>query len=164
MFADIVRWVLTNMTLVLFILSMICAACFGQANPWPRRYLSWLLFMAIGIDGVWAGIFHIAFPQIASSQIGWQTSPFETETGVADFAMGVVAITSFWSSLQFQSAIALYAILFYTGVTFGHFAQAFRHEDYATDNFGIMLLLTIIRVIALCGLLLTIWRSDKKLL
>lgn len=163
MIADFVRWILTNMTLVLCILSVTCAVCFGRAGPWPRRYLSWLLFLAIGVDGVWAGIFHIAFPQIASSQIGWQTSPFETETGVADFAMGIVAITAFWSTLQFQSAIALYAILFYTGVSIGHFIQAFRNDDYATDNFGIMLALTIIRIFALGGLLWVNWRRHNKL-
>ncbi|NKX17040.1 hypothetical protein HGG75_22545 [Ochrobactrum pseudogrignonense] len=75
------------------------------------RQLSWLLLLAVGIDGVWAGIFHV-FSAIASAQIGWSPSPFETEIGIADLAMGVVAITAFWCSRGFKCAIALYAILF----------------------------------------------------
>lgn len=163
MFADCVRWILTNMTLILCILTIICTAFFNNGNTRPRRYLSWLLLLAIGVDGVWAGLFHIFLPQIASSHIGWQPSPFETEVGIADFAMGIVAIISFWSTLQFQTAIALYAILFYTGVSFGHITQTLVNKDYATDNFGVMLLLTMLRILALCALLLSIWRSGKKL-
>jgi hypothetical protein len=160
MIAEIIRWVLTNATLVLCILAVACAAMSGRATPWPRRYLSWLLLLAVGVDGIWGGTFHIFFPEIASAQIGWQSSPFEAEIGIADASMGLVAIIAFWRSLSFQSAIACYAILFFIGVAIGHFVQAFGHGNFAPDNFGMLLVLTLVRVVALAGLLWAAWREE----
>jgi hypothetical protein len=159
MIAETIRWILTNATLVLCVAAVICAALSRAATPWPRRYLAWLLLLGVGMDGIWAGIFHVFFPAIASAQIGWQPSPFEAEIGVADMSMGIVAVIAFWRSLSFQSAIAVYAALFFTGVSIGHFVQAFGHGNFAPDNFGVMLILTLARIVALGGLLWAAWRT-----
>ncbi|MDM9646358.1 DUF6790 family protein [Rhizobium sp. S163] len=157
MIALAIRFVLTNLPLLLFIIALVCAALSRSTVHWSRRYLSWILLLSVGVDGVWAGIFHVFFPAIASAQIGWQPSPFEFEVGIADIALGSVAVISFWRSLSFQSAIATYAIIFYVGVTIGHFVQAFGHADFASDNFGALLVLTILRAVALIGLLKITW-------
>jgi hypothetical protein len=102
------------------------------------------------------------FPEIASAQIGWQQSPFEFEVGVADIALGAVAVLAFWRSLPFQSAVALYAIIFYGGVSVGHFVQAFQNRDYAANNFGLLLALTIARAITLSILLWVAWKQSPS--
>lgn len=126
-----------------------------------ERYLAWLLLLAVGIDGIWAGIFHIFLPQVASGQIGWQVSPFEFEIGVADLALGTAAVIAFWCSLSFKSGIAAYAILFYIGVAVGHFYQAFAHGDFSPDNFGLLLLITILRAVLIAWCLWAAWRTRR---
>lgn len=153
MIADLIELTLSNLPLVFCIAAVVGAAASGGSEPWPERYLAWLLLLAVGADGVWAGVFHMFFPEIASQKIGWQPSPFEFEIGVSDAAMGIVAIASFWRGLEFRTAIASYAILFYAGVTIGHFVQAFGHGNFASDNFGLLLVLTVARTVALAWLL-----------
>jgi hypothetical protein len=159
MIAQSIKFVLSNLPILLCLAAALCAALARGDTPWPRRYLSWILLLAVGVDGLWAGVFHVFFPAIASAQIGWQQSPFEFEIGIADIALGLVAVIAFWRSLAFQSAIATYAIIFYGGVVIGHLIQALEHGDYAADNFGILLVLTIGRAAALAALLWAAWRK-----
>jgi hypothetical protein len=160
MIAQAIRMILTNLPVILCIAAIAFAAVSRGNRHWSHRYLSWILLLAVGFDGIWAGVFHVFFPEIASAQIGWQPSPFEFEIGVADIALGIVAVISFWCSLSFQSAVAAYAILFYLGVSIGHFVQAFGHGDYAADNFGMLLALTIARAVVLAILLMTAWNRN----
>ncbi|MBO9124008.1 MULTISPECIES: DUF6790 family protein [unclassified Rhizobium] len=162
MIADTIRIILAHLPAFLFIAAIICATLIKRDQHWSRRYLSWILLLAVGVDGLWAGIFHVFFPEIASAQIGWQQSPFEFEVGIADTALGAVAVLAFWRSLSFQSAVAVYAVIFYGGVTFGHFVQAFQNKDYAADNFGLLLALTIARAIALSILLWAAWKQSPS--
>jgi len=60
-----------------------------------ERLLSWILLLPIGVTGLWAGVTHVAFPTLAASYIGWETSPFQFEVGMADLAIGVTAVISF---------------------------------------------------------------------
>lgn len=160
MIADTIQFVLTNLPLLLCIAAVVCGATLSRGKPWAERYLAWILLLAVGVNGVWAGIFHVFFPGIASAQIGWQPSPFETEIGIADISMGIVAMVSFWRSFAFKSAIALYAILFYAGVAIGHFVQAFANNDFSPDNFGMLLILTIAQAVALVFLL---WAARRNI-
>ena len=54
-----------------------------------ERLLAWILLLPIGVTGLWAGVSHVFFPAVAAAHIGWQTSPFQFEVGMADFAIGV---------------------------------------------------------------------------
>lgn len=157
MIAQSIRTLLTNLPVLLCLAALVSPLLARSNKPWAHRYLAWVLLLAVGVDGLWAGIFHVFFPGIASAQIGWQPSPFEFEVGVADIALGAVAVISFWRSLAFQSAIATYAIVFYGGVSIGHFIQAFGHGNFATDNFGMLLVLTIARALVLAALLKAAW-------
>ncbi|MEZ2126217.1 MULTISPECIES: DUF6790 family protein [unclassified Sinorhizobium] len=159
MIADTIRLLLSNLPVVFCLGALLAGATLGRPEPWPDRYLSWLLLLAVGADGVWAGFFHVFLPEIASRQIGWQPSPFEFEVGIADLSLGMVAILSFWRRFEFKAAIAVYAILFHAGVSIGHVIQAFGDGDVAPDNFGTLLILTILRAGALTWLLLACSRN-----
>ena len=161
MIADAIRLVLSNVPLIMFIAALLIAYFAKRPQSTAERYLSWLLLLSVGIDGIWAGIFHVFFPAIASGQIGWQSSPFEFEIGVSDIALGIAAVVSFWRSLSFKSGVATYAVLFYLGVSIGHFYQAFAHGDFSPDNFGILLLITMLRVVLITWLLWAAWRDRK---
>lgn len=161
MIAQTIKLLLSNLTPVLFIVALVAASLSKKPGPRAERYLSWLLLLSVGVASLWAGLFHVFLPKVASASIGWAPSPFEFEIGVADIALGVVAIASFWRSLAFKSAIALYAIVFYLGVTVGHVRQALASHDYAANNFGLLLVVTVLHVILLSALLLAAWRGKR---
>jgi hypothetical protein len=146
----------------MFVVAIAAAFLSRRRSSVPERYLAWLLLLAVGVDGIWAGIFHIFFPSIASGQIGWAASPFEYEIGVADLALGIAAVISFWRSLSFMSGVVAYAVLFYAAVAVGHFHQAFARGDYAPDNFGMLLLVTLLRAALLSWLLHSAWWTAKQ--
>lgn len=159
MIADLIKLVLSNVPSIMFVLAIAVAFFAKRPENAPERYLAWLLLLTVGVDGIWAGLFHIFFPAVASGEIGWRASPFEFEIGVADMALGIAAVISFWRSLSFKSGVAAYAILFYVGVAIGHFYQAFAYADFSPDNFGLLLIVTVLRALLLSWLLWAVWRD-----
>jgi hypothetical protein len=156
--ADLIRFVLTNLPAMLFIAALVIPTVWRK-GPVGTRYLSWLLLLSVGVEMIWAGIFHVLFPETAAQQIGWQVSPFQFEIGVADIAIGMVAVVAFRRSLQFRTAVVLYVVLFYIGVAFGHVRQALVAGNYSPDNFGLLLLLTVVKIVLLSWLL---WKSGQE--
>ena len=143
-----IKFVLGNLPAIVFVGAFVMAAIAKSRNYFPARLLRWLL-LSIGIAYTWAGFFHIFFPHIAASSIGWQVSPFQFEIGVADASIGIVAIISFWRSLDFRGAVAGYISLFSIGVAIGHFREAIFAGNTATNNFGLLLIITLIHAVLL---------------
>lgn len=158
--AQLIQLVLSNVPAVMFAASIIVALLLRNGRPLAARLLDWQLLLAAGVTGIWAGFFHMAFPQMAAQTIGWQVSPFQFEIGVADMAMGITAVVAFWRSLPFKAAVVLYVVLFNAGVAAGHIRQAVEAGDYAPNNFGLLLVLTIAEIVILPWLLWAAWRSE----
>lgn len=156
---EVIKIVLSNLHAVLFVAAILIALLKGA--PLAERLLEWLLLLPIGVGYVWAGFFHVFFPEVAAQSIGWQVSPFQFEIGVADMSIGVVAILSFWSGLPFKTAAALYIVLFSVGVTIGHLRQAMA-GDLAANNFGLLLVLTVFEIILFPLLLWATRREGTK--
>jgi hypothetical protein len=157
--AEMIQLLLSNLHAILFAAAVLIALLKGA--PYSAHLLEWLLLLPIGVGYVWAGFFHVFFPEIAAQSIGWQVSPFQFEIGVADFSIGVVAILSFWRNLQFKTAVAIYIVLFSLGVTIGHVRQAMG-GDLASNNFGLLLVLTIAEIILFPVLLWLVRREGAK--
>lgn len=153
MIAAAIRFVLTNIPLVMAVLTIVFALLRKPAASRAEHWLGWVLFFAVGADALWAGFFHVVFPQTAARFIGWQVSPFQFEIGVSDIAFGVVAMAALWRPLAFRQAVALYAILFYAGVAYGHVHEMLATGNVAPGNFGMLFALTIVRIVVLAALL-----------
>jgi hypothetical protein len=159
MIAEGIRFVLTHVPLIMFVLAIVLAATMRNDAPTgAEHWLGWLLLLPIGADALWAGLFHVFAPHTAASFIGWQVSPFQFEIGVADIALGVMGIAAFWRPLDFKAAAVTYAVIFYVGVVYGHIHQAIAAGNFAPGNVGILLGLSIIRPILLAGLLVAAMR------
>jgi hypothetical protein len=157
-----IRQLLTHVPLVMFLLALVIAWFTSRrARSKADHYLRWLLLLAVGVDGLWAGLYHILAPETAASFIGWQVSPFQFEIGVADTALGITAVVSFWRSLDFRAAVVVFASLFYAGVVYGHIHDAAVAQNFAPGNVGIMLVISILRPLLLAWLL---WQAvrDRK--
>jgi hypothetical protein len=156
--AAAIGFVLSHLPAFLFVAAFIVAAVLKRPAYFPARLLDWMLLLAVGVESAWAGLFHVFFPHIAASSIGWQVSPFQFEIGVADTAIGLVAIWSFWKTLDFKGAVVGYIMLFYIGVAVGHVREAVLAGNFSPNNFGLLLALTVIKVILLPALCVLVRR------
>jgi hypothetical protein len=143
-----IEFVLSNLPAILFVAAFVMAAVTKSPTYFPARLLGWLL-LSVGIAYAWAGFFHIVFPHVAASSIGWEVSPFQFEIGVADASIGIVAIVSFWRSLDFKGPVVGYLSLFSIGVAYGHFREAIYAGNTSKDNFGLLLVITLIHAVLL---------------
>ena len=146
--SEAISFVLGNLPAIVFVGAFVATAATKSPVYFPARLLQWLL-LSIGIAYTWAGFFHIFFPHIAASSIGWQVSPFQFEIGVADASIGIVAIISFWRSLNFRGAVVGYISLFSIGVAIGHFREAIFAGNTSTNNFGLLLIITLLHAVLL---------------
>jgi hypothetical protein len=144
-----IRWVLTNLPLILFLLAALIAFVSKRPVARAERFLAWFLLLPVGIEGIWAGVFHVFFPRIAASYLGWQVSPFQTEIGIADAAAGFTGVVSFWRGLEFKAAVVCYVVLFYAGVALVHLHDAYRAGNFAPGNFGALLAMTLAKIVLL---------------
>jgi hypothetical protein len=135
MIQSTIEFVLSNLPAILFVAAFVLAAVTKSPTYFPARLLGWLL-LSVGIAYTWAGFFHIVFPHIAASSIGWAVSPFQFEIGVADASIGIVAIASFWRSLDFKGPVVGYLSLFSIGVAYGHFREGFMRETPRKITWG----------------------------
>jgi hypothetical protein len=151
--AETIRFILSNVPALSFVLAIAIAVARRNGQTLASRLLDWMLLLPVGLSFLWAGLFHVFAPQVAAASIGWEVSPFEFEIGVADIAIGLVGIASFWRGPGFKSALVAYIVLFDIGVAIGHVRQAVVHGDYAANNFGLLLGLTVIQAVLLPVLL-----------
>lgn len=148
MIRSAIEFVLSNFPAILFVAAFVLAAVTKSPAYFPARLLGWLI-LSIGIAYTWAGFFHIVFPHVAASSIGWQVSPFQFEIGVADVSIGIVAIVSFCRSLDFKGPVVGYLTLFSIGVAIGHFREAIYAGNTSKDNFGLLLVITLVHAVLL---------------
>lgn len=160
--ASAVRLALTNVPLIMAGLTIAFALWRQPSGSRAEHWLGWVLFFAIGADALWAGLFHVLLPHTAAHFIGWQVSPFQFEIGVADIALGIVAMAALWRPLAFRQAVALYAIVFYAGVAYGHVHEMFVAGNFAPGNFGVLFALTLVRIAVLAALLWTLGARTEK--
>jgi len=161
--ADAIRLILTNIPAILFVAALLIAWLSHTPASVPERYLAWFLLLTVGVESLWAGLYHVFFPATAAAFIGWQVSPFQFEIGIADLAIGATAVVSFWRGLEFKSAVVCYTVLFYAGVAIGHVHQALASGDAAPGNFGLLLLMTLVKIALLSGLLWAARRTGPRM-
>ena len=145
MIAASIAFVIGNLPAFLFVAALAIAA-FKRTPGWsvPERYLSWILLLPIGITALWAAVFHLLFPSTAAELIGWQTSPFQFEVGMADLAIGVTSFVAFWCSLPFKAAAVWSASIFLLGDAVGHVHQMLAAGNFAPGNVGVPFFMDII--------------------
>ena len=91
----------------------------------------------IGVVGLWAGFFHVAFPRMSAAYIGWAPSPFQFEVGMADLAIGVTACIAFWRPWEFRAAAVCVASFALLGDAVGHVHQMVASGNFAPGNAGV---------------------------
>lgn len=100
------------------------------------RLLRAVLFFPLGLMSLWAAFGHIFFPDMAARAIGWQTSPFQFEVGVANLGIGAAALYAAFRGRDAQIAVGLVAAAFLGGAGFGHIRDIMATGNLAPGNAG----------------------------
>ncbi len=118
-------------------------------------YLLYLFVIYVGLMGLITFVFHVFFPARASASIGWSTSPFEYEVGIADLTIGVLGILCAWFRDDFWLATAIANLFWLEGDAVGHIRQVVLYNNHAPNNSGVFLYAEIVTPLLI--LLLTLY-------
>lgn len=128
------------------------------------RLLRWSFFFVLGLMGLWAFMGHVFFPERAAAAIGWQTSPFQYEVGVANLGIGVAGVVgAFWGGLGFRTAATIVAACFLGGAGIGHIREIMATGNLAPGNAGPILYTDILTPLILFALLAIVRLGGQKL-
>jgi hypothetical protein len=159
---------LTNFSLVMLILAVVLA--FALSRPWrtntgssrlSEEMFRWVSLLAMGLVGLYTGVTHIFFPQVSAAEIGWQTSPFQFEVGMADLTIGVLGVLAFRASLGFRAATAIAATVFLGGDAIGHVHQMVIAGNFAPGNAGPWFWTDILVPLVMIVCLIALWRPRQ---
>ena len=96
----------------------------------------WMALFALGLTGIYAAAMHVFFADISAATIGWSSSPFQFEVGMADLALGVFGVISFRASQGFRLATVIAAIVILWGDALGHIYQMITYQNFTPGNAG----------------------------
>lgn len=128
-----------------------------------RVLLRWIFVFPLALMGLWAFSGHVFAPAQVAASIGWATSPFQFEIGMANLSLGVTGlIAAFRRDLGFPLAVAIAALCFLGGDGVGHIIQIEKTGDMASGNAGIILYMDLFVPLALLALIGVITVTRKS--
>ena len=122
-------------------------------------YLIYLFVIYVGLMGVLTSYAHVFRPVQTSASIGWSTSPYEYEVGMADLTVGVLGILCIWFRGNFWLATAIANAVWLLGDAVGHVRQERLYNNHAANNSGVFLYAEIMTPLLI--LFLTFYHRQK---
>ncbi len=121
--------------LVLGIIGFIRRANQKMGHVWePLEF--WMLFLFVGLVGIYTFVLHCFLPNLAAEGIGWTNSPFQWEVGIANAIVGVLGLLSLRASRQFRLATIIAVSVWLWGDAVGHVYQMIVANNFAPGNAG----------------------------
>jgi uncharacterized membrane protein len=141
---------------------------FSPARRRTRRtvaatYLLYLLFLYVGLMGLLTAYAHVFRPLQTSASIGWATSPYEYEVGMADLTVGVLGLLCLIFRGEFWLATAIANAVWLLGDAIGHVRQMVLYGNHAENNSGIFLILEFAMPVAILALTVYHRRGARSL-
>lgn len=132
---------------IFVVLAAIAASIHLALSPGRRKsggaiagtYLLYLFFFYVGVMGILTAYAHVFRPIQTSASIGWSTSPYEYEVGMADLTVGVLGILCMWLRGNFWLATAIANAVWLLGDAVGHIRQVALANNHAANNSGVFL-------------------------
>ncbi|MGH6803192.1 MAG: DUF6790 family protein [Methyloceanibacter sp.] len=98
--------------------------------------LRYLFLFPLGIQGIWAFVGHVFFAKSAAAAIGWATSPFQYEVGVANLGLGLASLYAAFRGFEARLAVGIAAACFLIGAGVGHIRDIVTQGNLAPGNAG----------------------------
>ena len=139
---DTIRLFLGNFSLAMLIAAAVLAVVISAAKrgapsgAFSEQLFRWTALLIVGITGIYTFVCHVFFAEWAAERIGWQTSPFQYEVGIADLTIGVLGALAFWGNSGFRWAATIAATVWFWGDAVGHVRQMIVAHNFAPGNAG----------------------------
>jgi hypothetical protein len=121
-------------------------------DDWKVAALEIALTWLVGVNGIITGTGHMFMPAPVARGIGWPTSPFQWEVGLADLSYGVLGVMAPSFDRGFWLATIVAFSVFMLGAATGHARSMVRDHDFAPGNAGYIFWYDIIAPLALIAL------------
>ena len=121
----------------------------GHKATIARTFLFYLLFIYVGCMGLLTAYAHVFRPLQTSASIGWPTSPYEYEVGMADLTVGVLGVLCIWLRGNFWLATAIANAVWLLGDAVGHIREMALRNNHAKNNSGIFLIAEVVTPIVI---------------
>ena len=151
----LIKWMLTNV----FTWTVAVGIIFGlirqpiQMNRCANT-LRYLFLWYVGIAFTYSGYMHIFLGDFSAESIGWASSPFQFEVGLANWSLALLGYLAFFKkekTLWLASVLAVF--IFTVGAGMGHVYQLVTQHNTAISNAGLILYTDLLTPI----LLLVLW-------
>jgi len=95
------------------------------------------LIIMVGLGGLYSFIGHTVFSDRVAQSIGWpQGNPFQYEVAMANLALGVLGIVSFWIHYYFWIATVIAFSVFMLGAAAIHIREMRKSKNFNQGNAG----------------------------
>ena len=102
--------------------------------------IMFMLLFNVGLGGLFAFAGHTLMADQVAAKIGWTTgSPFQFEVAVANLALGVLGLLSFWFRQNFWLATSIAYTVFLLGAAAVHIREMLVNRNFAEYNTGALI-------------------------
>lgn len=169
MIASLIKLTLSNPSVSLFVIGLICSliSLFFKKGPRSRSviveaFVAYFFLFSVGIGYLNNFLMHVVFAEYTAKFIGWANSPFQLEVGFASLGMGVAGLIAFKRNLSFRSAAFIPPALFLWGAAGGHIYQIIQTHNMAPGNAGAILWTDILLPVVGFALLYGQWKTVRS--
>jgi hypothetical protein len=117
-------------------MASVCLSRDTRSGGIAEQLFRWVALFGLGITGLYTFMGHVFAPEQAAAHIGWPTSPFQYEVGMADLTTGVLGLLAFRRNVGFRLATTVAAVCWLGGDAIGHVRQIIIAHNYAPGNAG----------------------------
>jgi hypothetical protein len=107
-----------------------------DADDWKVTTLKVGLLWLVGVNGIITGTGHMFMSAQVAASIGWPTSRFQWEVGLADLSYGVAGVMAPSFGRGFWLATILVFSIFMLGAAVGHVRSMVAEHNFAPGNAG----------------------------
>ncbi len=125
-----------NFNLILLAAGIVVGLWTGRPGRRAEQLFRWVILLGAGMVSLYAAGMHIFFGPLAASNIGWETSPFQYEVGVANLGFGLLCVLSFRAGYAFRLAAVMGLTCWLWGNAMGHIRQMIVAGNFAPGNAG----------------------------
>jgi hypothetical protein len=160
-----------QVSLVPILVWVAALVCWGVSVWWGARpimqvyvvdrLLRFIFIFPLGIQGLWAFVGHVFFPEQAAAAIGWEPSPFQFEVGYANLGLGLASLYAAYTGFYARVAVAIAASCFLVGAGIGHVQDIVTYGNLTPGNAGPILVTDFLTPMAVLALLLVAARRPQ---
>jgi len=152
-----------------WVAALVCAGFAIWRGPRPitrgviaDKLLRYLFFFPLGVQGLWAFLGHVFAPVEVAASIGWASSPFQGEVGMANLGLGLASLYAAFGSFGARAAAAIAAACFLGGAGVVHVLEIAEEGNFAPGNAGPILVTDFLTPIVVLALLLLVPHRNGK--